>query len=177
MCTCSFAPLDPVHFIFGRSPSLRKIQNFVFFQEQMKEGVRCYILMTFHPSVTDVIGSLHLMRHFWTILSSKLKESDEAGGEEEMTRSIDLPLPHEDQQQHLPIEQILQSEGVGGSGTIANLRGLMWRGMEGLADYVIGGVKAHPEEVDSQGKPPELVQPKTLVLRGFLKEDETRRYV
>ena len=144
----------------------------------MKEGVRCCILMTFHPCVTDVIGSLHLMRHFWTILSSKLKDSaEEEEGEEEMTRSIEVPMPHEDQQQHLPIEQILQSEGVtGGSGTMASLRGFMWRGMEGLADYVLSGgsgIKPHPEEVDQEKLEPD--QPKTLVLRGFLKEEETRR--
>ena len=81
----------------------------------MSEGVRCIILMTFHPSVTDVVGSLHLMRHFWTILGSKLNQEDvldgtENGAEvgEESLRSIEVPLPHEDQQQHLSIENILQ---------------------------------------------------------------------
>ena len=81
----------------------------------MSEGVRCIILMTFHPSVTDVVGSLHLLRHFWTILGSKLNQEDvidgaENGAEvgEESLRSIEVPLPHEDQQQHLSIENILQ---------------------------------------------------------------------
>ena len=99
----------------------------------MSEGVRCIILMTFHPSVTDVVGSLHLMRHFWTILGSKLNQEDvidgaENGAEvgEESLRSIEVPLPHEDQQQHLSIENILQVWTIVHILRTRELPGLLW---------------------------------------------------
>ena len=64
--------------------------------------------MAFHPSVTDVHGCFHLMKHFISILDSKLGSS-ENDRLETTTCSQQLPQPHEEQQTHLPIESLLPS--------------------------------------------------------------------
>ena len=62
---------------------------------------------------------------------------------------------------------------------MASIKGMMWRGMEGLADYVMS--TSNPVRTLSQDevdRPKDTAQEaKTLVLRGFLKEEETRRFV
>ena len=76
--------------------------------------------MAFHPSVTDVHGCFHLMKHFISILDSKLGSS-ETDRLETTTSSQQIPQPHEEQQTHLPIESLLP--------TISdsfNLRGIIY---------------------------------------------------
>ena len=77
------------------------LQNY----DENEEGHRSFILMAFHPSVTDIHGCFHLMKHFISILDTKL------GLPEEETETNSLPLhipqPHEEQQKHLPIESLL----------------------------------------------------------------------
>ena len=62
---------------------------------------------------------------------------------------------------------------------MASIKGMMWRGMEGLADYVMSTSNPvrtlNQEETD--GPKDTAQEAKTLVLRGFLKEEETRRSV
>ena len=63
---------------------------------------------------------------------------------------------------------------------MASIKGMMWRGMEGLADYVMS--TSNPVRTLSQDKETDIPkdtaqEAKTLVLRGFLKEEETRRSV
>ena len=76
--------------------------------------------MAFHPSVTDVHGCFHLMKHFISILDSKLGSS-ENDRLETTTCSQQLPQPHEEQQTHLPIESLLPS--ISDS---FNLRGIIY---------------------------------------------------
>ena len=76
--------------------------------------------MAFHPSVTDVHGCFHLMKHFISILDSKLGSS-ENDRLETTTCSKQLPQPHEEQQTHLPIESLLPS--ISDS---FNLRGIIY---------------------------------------------------
>ena len=111
--------------------------------------------MSFHPAVTDTLGSFHLMRHFLEIWRKKLKETDEH----------EVPLPHEDQQQLLSIERILQDEG----NCSPSLKGLLERGWGGLTDYVM------PHKSPMDKTQPVYGDADTLVLRGFLKVEETKR--
>ena len=62
---------------------------------------------------------------------------------------------------------------------MASIKGMMWRGMEGLADYVMSTsipVRTINQE-ETDGPKDTAQEAKTLVLRGFLKEEETRRSV
>ena len=61
--------------------------------------------MTFHPSVTDIHGCFHLMKHFVSILDSKLESTSSLETHQNSSKSI--PQPHEEQQTHLPIESLL----------------------------------------------------------------------
>ena len=61
--------------------------------------------MTFHPSVTDIHGCFHLMKHFISILDTKFEASDDFQVETKSSKT--LPQPHEEQQTHLPIESLL----------------------------------------------------------------------
>ena len=42
--------------------------------DEEEDGFRSLILMTFHPSVTDTIGSFHLARQFLLILDTILEQ-------------------------------------------------------------------------------------------------------
>jgi len=42
--------------------------------DEEEEGHRSFILMTFHPSVTDALGSFHLTRQFLQILDNILAQ-------------------------------------------------------------------------------------------------------
>ncbi len=48
-------------------------QNIDNFDEE-EEGFRSFILMTFHPSVTDTLGSFHLTKQFLLILDAILEQ-------------------------------------------------------------------------------------------------------
>ena len=61
--------------------------------------------MAFHPSVTDIHGCFHLMKHFISILNTKLGSSEDISSNSSSSQHI--PMPHEDQQTHLPIESLL----------------------------------------------------------------------
>ena len=63
--------------------------------------------MAFHPSVTDVHGCFHLMKHFISILDTKLGSFENEEIESQYSQSV--PQPHEEQQTHLPIESLLPS--------------------------------------------------------------------
>ena len=73
--------------------------------DKNEEGCRSFILMTFHPSVTDIHGCFHLMKHFISILGTKLGTSENEV--KELHASQNIPQPHEEQQTHLPIEALL----------------------------------------------------------------------
>ncbi len=42
--------------------------------DEEEEGFRSVILMTFHPSITDSLGSFHLTKQFLTILDAILEQ-------------------------------------------------------------------------------------------------------
>ena len=65
--------------------------------------------MTFHPSITDTHGCFHLMKHFISILETKLEAPESLQIETNLSKII--PLPHEEQQTHLPIESLLPKAG------------------------------------------------------------------
>ena len=65
--------------------------------------------MTFHPSITDIHGCFHLMKHFISILETKLEAPESLQIETNLSKII--PLPHEEQQTHLPIESLLPKAG------------------------------------------------------------------
>ena len=77
--------------------------------------------MAFHPSVTDIHGCFHLMKHFITILDTKLGSFENESNEVQSYQSI--PQPHEEQQTHLPIETLLPS-----STESFNFKGIFSRG-------------------------------------------------
>ena len=77
--------------------------------------------MAFHPSVTDIHGCFHLMKHFITILDTKLGSFQNESNEVQSYQSI--PQPHEEQQTHLPIETLLPS-----STESFNFKGIFSRG-------------------------------------------------
>ncbi len=42
--------------------------------DEEEEGFRSFILITFHPAITDTLGSFHLCRQFLLILDSILEQ-------------------------------------------------------------------------------------------------------
>ncbi len=78
--------------------------NIANFDEE-EEGFRSFILMTFHPSVTDTLGSFHLTRQFLLILDAILEQD---GGNLNASLS---PLASASEDIHQPVESLLpQSE-------------------------------------------------------------------
>ena len=61
--------------------------------------------MAFHPTVSDIHGCFHLMKHFISILDTKLGSSENVAIDSHSSQCI--PQPHEEQQTHLPIESLL----------------------------------------------------------------------
>ena len=59
------------------------------------EGFRSFILITIHPSITDTLGSFHLMRQFLSILDTSLEEGviSSSPATEDIHQAIETLLP------------------------------------------------------------------------------------
>ena len=120
-----------------------------------EEGFRSFILMTFHPSITDTTGSLHLLKQFLIILDGILEQDSNSDSIITYSNPIEL---------HYPVESLLPS----------NESGFHFGDLFPMAQKVVGNYvlpRKSPLEDIINKEPSDFRQ--TQVLRGWLTEAET----
>eukprot|EP00095_Tigriopus_kingsejongensis_P004248 maker-scaffold711_size108467-snap-gene-0.30 protein:Tk04248 transcript:maker-scaffold711_size108467-snap-gene-0.30-mRNA-1 annotation:"malonyl -acyl carrier protein transacylase" len=118
------------------------------------DGFRSFILMVFHPSVTDTLGCFHLLRQFLVILDAILEENANVLTAETGSHVEDL---------HQAIETLMPS-----SDYTFHLSDLMTMG-KWMGSYVMPR-KSPFEALTSRPTSPPF---RTEVLRGWLSQEQT----
>ncbi|XP_023337320.1 uncharacterized protein LOC111708242 isoform X2 [Eurytemora carolleeae] len=134
----------------------RDIENF---GESEDEEGRSIVFISFHPSITDVPGSLNLAKQFMDILELKLQTSDEPlslGGTGEFPPSLETILPSSDSVFHFT-DLVPLVKAVGGH--FMNLK------RSACDNLLVDSASANGNE------------PRSKYLRGWLTEAETREVV
>lgn len=124
--------------------------------DDTEEGFRSFILMAFHPSVTDLLGTFHLMRQFLVILDSILAQDGNTAPPPSVGVAKTDNLPP-------PIDSLLPANGNSKLSTLFSVA-------KSVGEYVM----PRKSPLSLGGSAVEQGSAKTQVLRGWLTDTQTR---